>query len=173
MKNKLAVLGLLVAAVSVPTLAEKADRDKPIEISADNGTLDQAKGVTVWEGNVIVTQGTLKISADRVVVTRDPQGNQTLQATGKRVNFRQKTDNKDEWIEGQGSRLDYNSVSHQAVLTGAARIKRGEDLVAGEVINYNTETEMYQVNGGAPGTAGKGRVTVILQPKSSDGQKKP
>lgn len=162
-RTSLALLGLLAAGLTLtqPARAEKADRDKPIEITADRGNLDQQKGVTVWEGNVVVIQGTLKLNSDRAVVTQDKQGNQTLQATGRIVTFRQKLDNKNEWVEGQSSQLDYNTVTHLAVLTGNARVKRGNDLVIGNIITYNTETELYDVSSGPS----QGRVTAIIQPK--------
>ncbi|MBV8680133.1 MAG: lipopolysaccharide transport periplasmic protein LptA [Aquitalea sp.] len=170
---RLALLALsLCAAPAVH--AEKADRDKPIEISADRGNLDQLKGITFWEGNVVIVQGTLKLNADRATVTQDKQGNQTMQATGRLVTFRQKMDGKNEWVEGQSNQLDYNTVSHIAVLTGNARVKRGNDLVIGNVITYNTETELYEVSSGA---SNGGRVTAIIQPKprdsSSPASKKP
>ena len=90
-----------------------------------------------------------------------------MHATGRIVTFRQKMDGKNEWVEGQSSVLDYTSAIHLAVLTGNARVKRGEDLVIGNVITYNTETELYQVNGGPSSAPNKGRVTVILQPKNA------
>jgi len=156
--------------------AEKADRDKPIEISADRGNLDQLKGITIWEGNVVIVQGTLKLNADKAIVTQDKQGNQTMQATGRIVTFRQKLDDKNEWVEGQSSQLDYNTVTHIAILTGNARVKRGNDLVIGNVITYNTETQLYEVSSGS---GNGGRVTAIIQPKpkprdsSSPASKKP
>lgn len=159
---RLAWLALTLGAAQAAH-AEKADRDKPIEISADRGNLDQLKGVTVWQGNVIIIQGTLKLNADRATVTQDKQGNQTMQATGNQVVFRQKMDGKNEWIEGQSNQLDYNTVTHVAVLTGNARVKRGNDLVIGNVITYNTETELYEVSSGA--SSNGGRVTAIIQPK--------
>lgn len=150
--------------------AEKADSSKPIQITADTGNLDQLKGTTVWQGNVVVVQGTLKLNSDKVIVTQDKQGNQTLTATGRIVTFRQRLDEKDQWVEGQSSRLDYNSSAHTAILTGNARVKRGEDLVIGDIITYNTIDETYQVNGGSDKALNKGRVTVILQPKPASSE---
>ena len=69
MKNKLRLLlaGLALAAASVAH-AEQADRTKPMEITSDNGcTMDQIKGVSTCEGNVVVIQGTLRLNADKVV----------------------------------------------------------------------------------------------------------
>ncbi|RQW24588.1 lipopolysaccharide transport periplasmic protein LptA [Rhodobacteraceae bacterium CH30] len=150
--------------------AEIADSSKPIELSADRGTLDQNNGVTVWDGSVVVNQGTLQLKADHVVVTRNANGQQTLLATGKPATFRQKVEGKNEYIDGKGNRIDYDSQSGIAVLTGNAFVKRGQDSVAGNVITYNTQTELYQVSGSNPQTTGaaKGRVTVILQPKTEE-----
>lgn len=179
--NRCLTLALLLGLMAPLAHAEKADRDKPIQISADRGSLDQLKGVTEWDGAVVISQGTLLIHADHVRVTRDAQGNQVMVGTGRIVTFRQKADDNGEhkvvWIEGQASRIDYTTVTHTAVLTTNARVKKGEDLVIGDVIVYNTETQVYQSQGGAANTANKGRVTAILQPqkqKASDGSgKKP
>lgn len=166
------VAALLGALLSPAAWAEKADSSKPIELSADRGTLDQNSGVTTWDGNVIVNQGTLQLKADHVVVTRNSAGEQVLLATGKPATFRQKVEGKNEYINGRGNRIDYDSKSGVAVLTGNALVTRGQDSVAGAVITYNTQTELYQVSGSNPKVTGdgKGRVTVILQPKTEEKQ---
>ncbi|XLM19955.1 lipopolysaccharide transport periplasmic protein LptA, partial [Chromobacterium piscinae] len=102
---------------------------KPIEITSDNGcTMDQIKGISICNGNVVVIQGTLRLNADKVVATQDQQGNQTMHATGRIVTFRQKMDRDGGWVEGQSSVLDYDSAKHLVVLTGNARVKRNGDL---------------------------------------------
>lgn len=171
MKSK-HVMGLLLACLCSFAHAEKADRDKPINITGNTGSADQLKGIAVFDGNVVVIQGTLTLNSDHLVVTKDAQGNQTMQATGKLVTFRQRADSKtrdgkEEWINGQALRVDYNTQTHMVILTGNARVKKGEDLLIGEVITYNTETQIYQSQGGAGNTANKGRVTAIIQPQKN------
>ncbi|WP_028537024.1 lipopolysaccharide transport periplasmic protein LptA [Paludibacterium yongneupense] len=173
MKNeRLFCLAIALGLISSLAHADKADREKPIQITANTGSMDQLRGITVWEGDVVVVQGTLIVHADKVTVTKDAQGNQTLISTGRVVTFRQRadgksSDGKEQWIDGQANRVDYTSINHTAILTGNARVKKGEDLVIGDVIIYNTETQIYQSRGGAPNTANKGRVTAILQPQKS------
>jgi len=167
MNLKLAFLVCALCAAAAPSWAEKADAKKPIEISADNMTLDQLKGVTTGRGSVVINQGTLHATADEVVVTRDAAGRQTLHATGNLATFRQKMGNSPEYVDGVARQIDYTSTANLAVLTGSARIKRGQDVVQGEKITYNTQTEVYQVMGGAVQGPNKGRVTVILQPRDS------
>ncbi|BEV73592.1 MULTISPECIES: lipopolysaccharide transport periplasmic protein LptA [unclassified Paludibacterium] len=172
MFNKSALLLTLLALATPLAFAEKADSGKPIQISADRATLDQIKGITEWDGAVVVIQGTMLMHADHLTVTRDAQGNQTMIATGKLVTFRQKADDtpekKNVWIDGQAKRIDYSTVTHTAILTTNARVKKGDDLLIGDVIVYNTETQVYQSQGGSGNTANKGRVTAIIQPQKKD-----
>lgn len=160
------LLALLLSAATSTALAEKADSSKPIEVNADSAALDQKQGINVFEGNVVVVQGTLNLRADKTVATRDPSGRQKLVATGSPVQFRQKLDGQTEYVDGRAARVDYDSASNTVILTGKAVVTRGKDMVSGEQITYNTVTEVYQVKGqGASSTAPKGRVTVILQPQ--------
>lgn len=170
MCNKSCLALLLLGLMAPFAHAEKADSDKPIQISADRGCmLDQVKGYAECDGAVVMTQGTLTINADHTKVTRDAKGNQTMLATGKIVTFHQKMDDtpdqKNVWVDGQASRIDYDTSTHIVVLTTNARVKKGSDLVIGNVITYNTETQVYQSTGGGSNSANKGRVTAILQPQ--------
>ena len=158
------MLALLLCATSTAALAEKADSSKPIEVNADSASLDQKQGVNVFEGNVVITQGTLNLRAQKTVTTQDASGRQKLQASGNPVYFRQKLDGQNAYIDGQASRVDYDSASNTVTLTGKAQVKRGKDVVTGEQISYNTVSEIYQVKGQGSNNTG-GRVTIILQPQ--------
>jgi len=72
-KNKIVIL--IAFLISHPiSYAEKADRDKPIEIEADTMTVDDSKSTSIYTGDVILTQGTLLIKADELIVRQDKQG---------------------------------------------------------------------------------------------------
>jgi lipopolysaccharide export system protein LptA len=150
--------------------AEKGDRDKPINIEADKVTLDDKQKVSVFEGNVILTQGTLRITANKVTVREDKSGNQTASALGKPAAFRQKRDGLDEYVEGFAERMEYDGKSEKVELFTNAVLKRNQDEVRGNYISYDAPTEFYQVLGGNAQTAGTnsqqpGRVRVVIQPK--------
>ena len=174
-----ALLGVLLVSAGLlgahPAHADAADREKPIQIEADRASLDQPKGLTVYEGNVVVTQGTILLRAARAQVVQDKAGNQQAIAHGSPATFRQKIEGKNEWLDAQGKRVEFDSAKNTVQLFDNARLKRGEDIVMGAHIVYNTRDETYQVNGGG-GTAGTttgkdgntGRVTVSLQPKKKD-----
>jgi lipopolysaccharide export system protein LptA len=164
-----AVALLVLAALSGHTRAERGDRDKPVNIEADRLSLDDIKKESVFEGNVQLTQGTLTLRADRVVVRQDEQGFTYAFATGKPAYLRQRREGFDEYIEGFAERLEYNGKLDKVEMFTGARIKRGLDEVRGDYISYDAATEFYQVIGGGPAAATpanpQGRVRAVIQPK--------
>lgn len=151
-------------AAALPAHALTSDRNQPIEIEADQGSLDQKNQTTVFSGNVVVVQGTLNLHASSVRVAKLPDDQQEMTATGNPVRFSQQLDNNKGTVRGQGNRVEYSSGSGVVKLIGNAKVSRDGDRAEGAVITYNTHTEVYTVDGsGAPG-AKKRRVTVVIQP---------
>ncbi len=142
-------------------------------MEADRVTIDDTKKISTFEGNVQMRQGTLFIEASKIVVIQDKKGNNQLTASGQLVQFRQKREGVNEYIEGFGERIEYDSLAEIANIFGQARIKREGDDVQGEHIIYNTKTGVFKVFGAnnqnpeIPGISKKGRVTVIIQPKAA------
>jgi lipopolysaccharide export system protein LptA len=158
----------LIAAtlIAAPAFAERTDRDKPINIEADRVTVDDAKQIATFEGKVRLTQGSLTIIADRVVVTQDQNGYQHATAWGAPASFRQKRENADEYIEGWGQRMEYDGRNDLLELFNQARVRRGQDEVRGNYISYNSVTEFFQAQSAKTGSGdGDARVRAVIQPK--------
>jgi lipopolysaccharide export system protein LptA len=160
----------LALLLLVPALcaAEKADREKPTQVEANRMTADDVRRMTVFEGNVVMTKGTVRLTADRVVVRQDAEGFQHATATGKPVRFRQRQDpkpgeNEGTWIEGEALRIELDERSQKIELFENARVNRGGDEVAGDYILVDQRSEFYQVSSGKG--ADKGRVKAVIQPK--------
>jgi lipopolysaccharide export system protein LptA len=163
--NKLpALLGILLISQLGMARAEKADRDKPIHIESDKMSLDNANHVSIFEGKVELTQGTLRVLAEKAVVTEDAAGNKFCVATGHLASFRQKRDLVDEYVEGYGERIEYDTIKEQIDLFVRARVKREQDDVRGDHITYNTQTEIFRVNSPVK----TGRVRATLQPQNKN-----
>lgn len=177
LKNKYSfLLCLLLCSHTALSFAERADRDKPIHMEADRVVVDDANQVSTFEGNVQMRQGTLFIEASKIVVTQDKKGFSQMTATGQLAHFRQKRDGVDEYAEGYGERIVYDTLAETADLFGQARVQRGGDDVRGEHIIYNTKTAVFQVFGTAvknPDTPNQGRVTIVIQPKEQPGETAP
>lgn len=163
---------LLVSLACGNAIAERADRDKPVHLEAARVTVDDVKRTHVFEGNVVLTQGTLAIRTARLVVTQDAEGFQKGVATGGEgglARFRQKREGKDEYIEGEAERIEYDSRGEKAEFFNRAFVKSGADEVRGHYISYDGRTEQYLVTstpGASPGSK-EGRVTAVIQPKNA------
>ena len=158
-----AALSLVLGATAAH--AEKADRDKPVNLEADTVTLDEIKKVSVYQGNVILSQGTLMVRADRVQVTQNAAGLDKVTATGRPAAFRQKLDGRDELIEGFSDRIEFDSTNSQLELIGQARLRRGGDELRGAQITYKATTEFYTVTGQPNAQTPSGRVRAVIRPK--------
>ena len=151
--------------LSFPAHAEKADREKPIQLEADTVTIDDIKKVSVYQGNVILSQGTMLVRADWVQVTQNAEGLDKVNATGRPVAFRQKMDGSEEFIEGFADRVEFDGVTRQLELIGQARLRRGSDELRGTQISYNANTEFFKVVGQPDAKTPSGRVRAVIRPK--------
>lgn len=175
-----ALLPFVLLLVAGLAHAEKADRDKPVNLEADRATVDDAKRVHTFEGNVVLTQGTLVIKTDKLVVTQDESGYQKSVATGGAdglARFRQKREGKDEYVEGEAERIEHDAKSEKSEFFNKAKVRSGLDEVKGQYIQYDAKTENYFVTNGPGGSvvasAGtrKDRVRAVIQPKNAEGEK--
>jgi lipopolysaccharide export system protein LptA len=156
--------------------AEAADRDKPIELEADTVTVNDAKKISTYAGNVILTQGTLIIKADKLIVREDKEGFQHSTSTGNPTTFKQKREGVNEYMEGSAQRIEYDGRMDKVQLYTRAWVKRGEDVVHGDYISYDANAEYAEVIGGTKtenGVTSSGRVKAIIQPKNKPAQPKP
>ena len=158
------------------SLAEKADRDKPIEIESDTMTVDDTKNISTYQGDVILTQGTLIIKADELIVREDNQGFQHSTSIGNPTTFKQKREGVEEFIEGIGQRIDYDGHMDKVHIYKNAIVKRGDDIVMGDYIVYDANAEIAQamsnnpkIKNNADGSpTKKGRTKAIINPKKNN-----
>jgi lipopolysaccharide export system protein LptA len=172
--NRLGIL--LVGAccaglLAVPAQAEKADRAKPINLESDRMHVDDAHKTSVFEGKVVMTQGTLSIRADRIIVHQDKDGYQYGSAFGNPATFRQKRDGAEGYIQGEAERIEYDGKLDRVEFFDHARLLREPaDEVRGNYISYDARTEYFNVTGGgAPSASGAtgNRVRAVIQPRAA------
>ena len=164
---------ILLFLLACPALAEKADKDKPTNIEASKMSSDDARRMSIFEGNVVLTKGTVVVRADRIVVRQDPDGFQFTTAYGKPVRFRQKGEPKGDcegvWTDGEALRVEIDDRNERIELFERAQVTRDKDVVNGEYIFVDQRTEFFSVSAakGAAAASPQGRVTVVMQPKSA------
>ncbi|MCX7891194.1 MAG: lipopolysaccharide transport periplasmic protein LptA [Burkholderiales bacterium] len=169
MTRTLLALAIAAAMWSASALAERADSEKPVNVESDRLTADDAKKVSVFEGRVVVTQGTRILRADRVTIRRDADGFTLAVAEGKPATFREKREGTaDEWIDGEAERIEYDGRKEFVELFVNARLSRDKDEVRGNYISYDQKADFVQVQNAkefTPSPGREGRVRAVLQPK--------
>jgi lipopolysaccharide export system protein LptA len=167
------VLAFACALAGGPALAERTDRDKPVNIESDRMNADDAKKTAVFDGRVVMTQGTLIIKADRLTIRQDNQGFQYGIALGSPATFRQKRDGANEYIDGEAERIEYDGRLERIQLFERARLRRdtGDD-VRGNYISYDARSEYFTVQSSkdAQQQGRDSRVRVVIMPKKKDGE---
>ena len=169
-----ALLALLLCALCGNAWARKSDRQQPMDVNADHSEASLADdGVTTLTGNVVMTQGTLQINADKAVITRKDGDMSRAVLTGNPVHLKQMDENN-EPMYGSARQVDDDLIKNIAIFTGNAIIDqpvRGQ--MHGEKIVYNVDSG--EVTSGGDGT----RVSMHILPKpkaataSPDKSKKP
>ncbi|WP_457282375.1 lipopolysaccharide transport periplasmic protein LptA [Polaromonas sp. P5_D5] len=169
---------ILALGSAFPAAAEKADRDKPMNAEADALRYDDLKQTSVFTGNVVITKGTTIVRGERVDVMQDPEGYQqavSVAAPGKLAFYRKKRDGVDEYIEGEGERIEYDSRADLVKFIKRAVVRRynGATLVdetTGSLIVYDNNTDVFTVDGGAQNRTASnptGRVRAMLSPRAT------
>jgi len=155
----LLLLLLLFAATGAWALPQ--DKDAPVQIEADSGELDQAKNRTIYKGNVHITQGTMELWADQVIVQYKGTRPWEITATGRPARFKQLPEKGKAWIEGQGNRILYRIHSDELLLTGNAELKQQQDRFRSDRIVYDRRAGRLKAGSAA---GGKQRVKVTIHP---------
>lgn len=169
------VSAALIALAALGAHAERADRAKPLAVESDQpGRIDLANQFVVFNGNVVVTKGTMQIRAGRIEVRETPDGYHSAVAIGgpgKPATFRQKRDGAEEYIEGEAERLEYDGRADTIRFIGNASVRRLRgatvaDELAGQTIAYDNAAEVFNITGGGSTAANpSGRVRAVLTPR--------
>jgi lipopolysaccharide export system protein LptA len=174
----------LVLALALPAAAwaEKADRTKPLVVDSDGKQAvqaDLAKHTSVVSGDVVISQGTLQIKADKVEIKEDGQGRPLAAASGsvaKPASFRQKRDRPDEYIEAEAQRIDYDGGADRVRFSGGAKMRLVRagvvtDEASAAAIVYDQPSDTVTFEGGADngksGASG-GRARLVFVPRNVD-----
>jgi lipopolysaccharide export system protein LptA len=172
----LALVVLVLTGLLANVQAEKADRSKPMVVEADQGgSVDLQRQVLVYTGNVVISQGTMLLRADRMEMRETPDGYRTASAIGsaaKPANWRQRRDGVDETVEGSAERIEFDGRSDTLRFVGNGTVRRLRsgvvaDEITGNNIVWDNTAEVFKVEGGvSTATNPSGRVRAVLSPRT-------
>ena len=164
----------------VPRLAngESADRLQTLRMSAKQGSAEGNKEANVkkLEGDVLITQGTMRITADHAIV-KETEGSVIAELFGNstsQITFRQKREGENDFVEASADRAEYDDKTGAIRLFSRVRFKSGGDVVDSEYMQYNTNSEKMELRNQVPGAKPKagpeeGRVVFVVQPRGQTG----
>lgn len=143
--------------------ALEGDTNEPVTIESNSGFYDDNKGLSIYTGEVIVIQGSMRMDADKVVVYMENREIQKLVATGRPVKFKQTPEEGKEDVYGNALMAEYYPETKILIMINEAVVWQGKNSTASERIEYDRLSSV--VKAGDTGSANK-RVHVILQPKN-------
>ncbi len=165
------LLSLGTALGSAVAWALPTDRDQPIRVQADSAELDDKQGVAVYRGNVVITQGTLKITGDTVTITQDANGDvEVFTSVGKPAYYEQKPAVDKEIVKAYGLTIQYFAANERIILLDQAKVIQEGNTFEGEKIVYDTQRQIVNA-GRATGTnvsTPRPRIDMVIQPKKKE-----
>ncbi len=158
------------ALLSAHVYALTSDREQPISIEADSAFVDEVNGVTIYEGNAFIRQGTLNIRADKVkVIMSDSEVIQiiaSMQASSKGLaHYEQMPDDDEDLVSADAKTITYFIQEEKLHLTGNAHLQQTQDKFSGQLLYYDMTTGVVDLKGGKATEDDSGRVSITLQPK--------
>lgn len=153
----------LACLAAAPALALDSDRQQPLELTADQAEMNQATGVGVYTGDVVLVQGTMTITGDKMTVYTTPGGDLSkVIVLGQPATYRQLPEGEQEYVDAEAPRMEYHAEQPEFVLlSGGASMLQAKDRFQGETIRYDVAANTVE---------GAGRVKMVIHPKPDSGQ---
>ncbi|EDN70725.1 OstA-like protein [Beggiatoa sp. PS] len=161
---------MLMVLLSNHALALSTDREQPIEIAADRAQIDNMKGIAIYEGNVIVSQGSIRIDAETLTIKYSKQHDiEKAIAIGKPAHFKQRLDSGED-IKAKAKEMEYNALENMLNLRINAELRKGNKGIDNYIslapfISYDTQRGIITAD---KGKEKNGRITMTFKPKPKE-----
>ena len=164
--------GALGVLLAVQAVALSSDRDQPVSIEADRAEAGEHERVSVYHGNAVIVQGTLRITGDtiRIYLNADDEFVK-LVSLGDPASMRQLPDASEQYHTARADRLEYFANYDLIVLLGRASYGQGADRMSAERIVYDSRLGRLKAHSrpAAPGQEQgqkPARVRITINPKT-------
>lgn len=160
---------LLWASLVVSAHAAELQRDQPIFIESDSLKIDDVKGISIYQGNVIFRQGPDSLKADELVIRSSQQQQiDKIIATGQPARFDHDVELHEEKSWGEAETIEYYANRSLVVLNGSAHFQQGDNQFSGNRIEYESDKKLVRAG---KNVAGEGRVQIVIHPRKNAEEK--
>ena len=156
---------LLVA--SLPVMALPEDAEQPIRVQADTARLDERRNIAVYTGDVIITQGSMRLTGREVTLTTDEDGAVTkVVSKGSPATFVQTPKPGQNPVNGRGQIIEYYAVDERVIMIDKAYLEQDGNTFQGDYVAYDVASQVVDAGRteGAQGS-GKQRIEMVIQPR--------
>lgn len=164
---------VLACAYFTQSIALSTDKNQDIEIESDSVYLDDTRNIGIYTGNVVVLQGSIRITGDELTVfyTEDNELDKII-INGQPATFRQLPDNSSVYDEAEALVMEYHESDSMIILSDEARVRQGDRRLIAEHIEYDTELSQVRAKGSQANnnTQEDNRVRLIIPGKKEDSQ---
>lgn len=146
------------------TWAQEVSVKQPITIESDQAQIDEKKAISVYSGNVVLSQDGIKIHADKITLVGDAGQLRKLIAVGSPVRFSRLGDKRHSAVEGEAKKIEYFSQRNKVILSDEAKLSQGGNQFSGNRIEYDIDNQTVAAT---VSKTGKQRVQVTIQPQNN------
>lgn len=151
--------------------ALSTDRLQPIEIKADNARLDNTKGIANYNGNVVITQGSIRVTGDSMTAYFNGEELQTIIIEGQPAHYKQLPDNSRIYDQAKALKMEYHHKKNLVILTGQASFRRADTKLNGERIEYNSlNNKISLASGNSTDDSGYEQVKIVINPNQQENE---
>lgn len=154
---------IFISATSTVLQAYESDSDEPIFLESDSAKWDEESQKSTYRGNVIVTQGSMLLTGELLIVTSKNNEINRMVITGEKAKYKQKTITG-KIINGEAKKIQYYVDKAKIIFLDKAILTQTNNIVRSNRIVYKTDTE----NITAGDKKGKSRVKMTLEPKKDN-----
>jgi len=161
--NKISLITLLL--LSVNAYALESDKTSPILIEASQVDISEKSGVSTYRGDVRLTQGSVKINADSIVVYTQDKKLSRIVANGKPATFSQQPNEQHQRVEASANEVEFTSITGLLILKYDAKLKQGTNSFSSNKIVYDTVNDIMSATSSEKSNQ---RVRAVIQPNTFD-----
>lgn len=160
------LLALVLCALSFNAFALKTDSDQPIDITADQLEMNEAKQISTYTGKVTLKQGSLNITADMLILYFDDDNALNyMEMMGKPARIKQKNE-QNKLMHGSANRIVYRDKDSLLTLYTDAEFSSGNEFISSDFIEIKTDNN--RIKAGKNNT--KNRVHIKIMPRIKTAQ---
>lgn len=151
----------LLCLLSLQATALTDDSTKPINIEADSAEINDTTGISTYRGNVVITQGSTRLTGDLVILETANKKVKKIISEGNLSTFKQTTDDGRK-INAEAEKMVYNITGNNIVLTKNAKLTEAGNTFASDKITFYTDKEIVS----AGSSSGNERVNITVFPET-------